>query len=75
MSEQHVDKLEKKFKPGQKVRARVIGKQSMDGMATATMKVRYLWTCSAYFPFFLMSSIALVECAAFRRSLLWTSSS
>lgn len=38
VSEQHVDKLEKKFKPGQKVRARVIGKQSMDGMATATMK-------------------------------------
>ncbi|EFJ26760.1 hypothetical protein SELMODRAFT_451253 [Selaginella moellendorffii] len=38
VSDVNVDKLEKKFKDGQRVKARIIGFRLMDGMATLTLK-------------------------------------
>lgn len=38
LSDSRVEKLEKAFKRGQKVRARVIGHRLMDGLASLTLK-------------------------------------
>ena len=38
VADEHVDKLEKRFKVGAKVRARVIGHRSLDGVANVSLK-------------------------------------
>lgn len=39
MSDEHIEKLEKKFTEGQKVPARVTGFRMMDGLAIVSLKV------------------------------------
>ena len=41
-ADEHTDKLEKRFKVGKKVRARVIGSRAMDGVATVSCKATVL---------------------------------
>ncbi|KAL2653093.1 hypothetical protein R1flu_021221 [Riccia fluitans] len=41
-SDGHIDKLEKKFSEGKKLKARVIGYRPMDGLATASLKTSVL---------------------------------
>jgi rRNA biogenesis protein RRP5 len=37
-ADEHVDKLEKRFKVGNKVRARVVGHRALDGVANVSLK-------------------------------------
>lgn len=39
VSDEHTEKLEKKYKVGKKVQARVIGHRVMDALAIASLKV------------------------------------
>lgn len=49
VSDTRIEKLEKKFPVGKKVRGRVIGHRVMDVLSIASMKVNYplLWKCDS----------------------------